>query len=142
MQINPNLKLPDAKPEDRPHLLLWDNPTEVDLLSLLCDNKAIRVSYRQNLLTRLSSHQFLVLHQRLDEEFNAIRSICATNYNRTIILEKLDYLITYLSVQSTFPMELFWQKLSELRHLEAVLWILLPAKVLPLNWPRQRVFHI
>ncbi|WP_016950627.1 hypothetical protein [Anabaena sp. PCC 7108] len=48
-----NLSLQDAKPTDKPHLLLWDNPNDLEITQLLFKNNAQLVSYRNNLLSRV-----------------------------------------------------------------------------------------
>lgn len=143
MQTLNSLPLRDAKPSDRPHLLLWDSPNQADLEQISFYNHAQRISYRDNLLSRIDDKErFLVLHQYLDRELDAIRTICSKSSHTVVLLEGLDCLITYLYVQPSTPITFFWQKLSNMRHLESILWILLPTKLAPPNWTEKRIFHI
>ena len=143
MQTLSSLPLRNAKPSDRPHLLLWDTPNEADLEQISFYNHAERINYRDNLLSRIDSKErFLVLHQHLDREVDAIRAICSKSSHKVVLLEGLDALVTYLYAQPSIRAALLWQKLSNLRHLESILWILLPNKLAPPNWTADRSFHI
>lgn len=144
MQTISNLQLREAKPSDRPHILLWDSPNEVDLEQILYYNKAQRINYRDNLLSRIdeSKDRFLLLHEHLDRELEAIRSICSQATDEIVLLEGLDYLITYLSVQPSNALASLWHRLSQMRQLESILWILLPTKLTPPNWPEKRMICI
>ncbi|HEY9809363.1 MAG TPA: hypothetical protein V6D13_08470 [Halomicronema sp.] len=144
MQTINNLQLPPAKPSDRPHILLIENVDETHLQHISFYNNAKRINYRQNLLNRLKpADKFLLLHLHLDRELNAIRFICAENKSEVIILDKLDYLITYLAISPNSILSLFWQKLSTMRHLEAVLWIVLPPTLTPPPvWPEKQIFRL
>lgn len=144
MQTINNPQLPPAQPSDRPHILLIENFDEAHLEHISFYNNAKRINYRQNLLSRLKpADKFLLLHLHLERELNAIRSICSENKENIILLEKLDYLITYLAIQPNPPVRLFWQKLSTMRHLEAVLWIVLPPTLTPPPvWPEKQIFRL
>ena len=84
----------------------------------------------------------MVLHRYLDRELDAIRLICSQSSHSVVLLEGLDCLITYLYVQPSTPITLLWQKLSNMRHLESILWILLPTKLAPPNWTGNRIINI
>ena len=135
-----DFKLREAMPSDKPHLLLWDKLDEHELRSLAYFDDAEVVSYRQNLLKRISpSSSFLALHENIDPELNAIRQICNTSPKKVVILRDLDCLITYLHVQPESPITLFWQTLFRMRNLEHILWILLPKKLAPPMWTEDRL---
>ena len=141
MQIN-DLRLGEARPSDRPHLLLWNNPNDMELRQLAYRNDAECVSYRTDLLSRTApQNRFLALHYQQDRELNAIKTICASTIKPVVLLKDLDYLITYLRVQDKSPTTLFWQNLFNTRHLESILWIILPSKLALPNW-HDRIQHI
>ena len=126
------INLKNAQPSDRPHFLLWDTPNQAALQQIAFYNHAQLTNYRDSLMGRIDSQdRFLLLHQHLDRELNAIRAICSASHCPIIILEGLDCLITYLSAHSTSHKNLFWQKLLTMRQLENMLWILLPTKLIP-----------
>ena len=136
-----SLPLKDAIPTDRPHFLVWDTPNKADLQQIAFYNNAQRVNYRDNLLNRINSQDsFLVLHQQIDREINAIRHICSQCNSSMVILEELDCLITYLSINS--QKELFLHKLLNLRQLASPLWILLPTELIPNNLPQKRQLRV
>lgn len=140
MQID-ELRLGEARPSDRPHLLLWDNPDDMELRQLAYRNDAECVSYRTDLLSRIApQNRFLALHHQAERELNAIRTICASTTKPIVLLKDLDYLITYLQVKSRTT--LFWQNLFNTRHLESILWIILPSKLALPNWHDSRIQHI
>lgn len=134
MQIN-DLRLQEAKPSDRPHLLLWDTQNDLELRQLTYRDNAECISYRQHLLSRIAPQSsFLALHYQLERELDAIKAICATTHKPVVLLKDLDCLITYLRVQRESPTTLFWQNLFSTRHLKSILWIILPSKLAPPNW--------
>jgi hypothetical protein len=136
-----SLPLKDAKPTDRPHFLVWDTPNEADLQQIVFYNNAQRVNYRDNLLNRTNPQEsFLVLHQQIDRELNAVRSICSECNSPVVILEELDCLMTYLSIYG--QKELFWHKLLNLRQLASLLWILLPTELILYNIPQKRQLRV
>ncbi len=138
-----DFKLREAMPSDKPHLLLWDKFDQHQLRSLAYFDDAEVVSYRQNLLKRISPNSsFLALHENIDPELNAIRQICNTSPKKVVILRDLDCLITYLHVQPESRITLFWHKLFYERNLENILWILLPSKLAPPIWTEDRLQHI
>jgi hypothetical protein len=135
-----NLLLKDARPDNQAHLLLWDTPNEAELAQLAFYNNAHRVNYRENLLQRLApDEKFLTLHLYLERELEAIRSMCTGVEKSMVLLEELDCLITYLHVQPDSHITLFWNNLEKTRKLEKLLWILLPSKLAPPNWPSNRL---
>ncbi|AFZ48540.1 hypothetical protein Cyast_2597 [Cyanobacterium stanieri PCC 7202] len=135
MLTNNILPLKDAKPSDRIHLLLWDDYTELDLKELISYNNAQCISYRENLLSRINPQKkYLMLEQNLDEELTAIKEICSTAIKPVVILKEFDILLTYLYIKPSSPITLFWEKLASLRHLEKILWLILPTKLNPPNW--------
>lgn len=135
MLTNNILPLKDAKPSDRVHLLLWDNYNELDLKELTFYHNAECISYRENLLSRTNyQKKYLMLEQNLDEELTAIKQICTTAIKPVVIVKEFDILLTYLYIKPSSPITLFWQKLANLRHLDKILWLILPTKLKPPNW--------
>jgi hypothetical protein len=138
-----DLRLRAAQPQDSPHLLLWDHPDPEQLRQLVWREDAELVSYRDDLLKRIDPEsRFLVLHQQCDRELAAIRNLCANTAKPVVILQDLDCLIAYLTVQSDSPMTLFWENLWKTRHLERILWIILPAQLAPPTWEKHRLQHL
>ncbi|WP_071188287.1 hypothetical protein [Trichormus sp. NMC-1] len=135
-----NLSLQDAKPTDYPHLILWDNPHNAEIVQIAFNNNAQIISYRDNLISRINSKQkYLILNENLDDELDAIKEICANNSKKVLILKDLDILISYLYSKPSSPISLFWKKLGDIRHLDSILWILLPTKFIPPNWDKKRI---
>lgn len=138
-----NLSLQDAKPTDSPHLLLWDNPNDLEIQQILFNNNAQLVSYRDNLLSRVNSKQkFLILNENLGQELDAIKQISADATKPIILLKDLDILISYLYSKQQSPISLFWRKLADMRHLKSILWILLPSQPHPINWGQKRIMIV
>ena len=139
--MNPrDLQLNQAQPAHSPHLLLWDRFDDLQLKAIAYHYDLEIISYRQNLLSRISPNcSFLALHQNLERELKAIRQICNSSNKKVVILRDLDCLITYLQMQSESPITLFWQTLFDARHLESILWILLPYKLAPPMWTESRL---
>ncbi len=141
MQIK-DLRLREAKPCDRAHILLWDTPNDLEIRQLAYRDNAECISYRTYLLSRINQESsLLALHYQLDRELDAIEAICANTNKPVVLLKDLDCLITYLHVQRESPTTLFWQNLFNRRHLESILWIILPSKLTPPNW-HDRIQHI
>ena len=139
MQSN-TLCLGKATPSDKPHLLLCDRFDEHELKALAFYNDADVVSYRQDLLNRLPPNiSNLALHEDLDKELRSVRQICHNSNKKIVILTDLDCLITYLLIQPEAKITLFWQSLYRMRHLEKILWILLPSKLAPPMWSEDRL---
>lgn len=135
-----NLCLQNTKQIDSPHLLLWDNPNDLEITQLAFKNNAEIVSYRDNLLSRIHNQQkFLILNEKLDEELDAIKQIAANTKRPIILLKDLDILITYLYSKPQSPISLFWQKLRDMRHLQSILWIIIPSRMSPSNWHKKRI---
>lgn len=138
-----SLPLRDARPSDRAHLLLWDTPNPIELDQIIRYNNAQRVSYRENLMQRITpGSKFLTLHHQIDEELEAIKSICAQAVKPVVLLEGLDCLITYLNTQPGNHTTLFWSSLENTRKLPSLLWILLPHKIVPKTWSDTRIQRI
>jgi hypothetical protein len=138
-----DLRLREAQPRDRPHLLIWDTPNDQELRRLAYCENACLISYRTNLLNRIdTSKPFLALHLWLERELEAIKGMCANTSNPVVLLKDLDCLITYLHVRPDSPITLFWQNLFYTRHLQSTLWILLPSKLTPPNWDDNRILRI
>jgi hypothetical protein len=143
MLTNNILRLKDAKPSDQVHLLLWDNCNELDLNELTFHHNAECISYRENLLSRINPQKkYLMLEQNLDEELTAIRQICSKAIKPVVILKDFDILLTYLYIKPSSPITLFLQKLANLRHLEKILWLILPNKLKPPNWEEKHLQKI
>jgi len=134
------VRLRDARPDDRIHLLLWDTPDETELLRIIHYNNAYRANYRKNLLQRICpGEKFLTLQHNLDVELLAIKSMCSGVSQQIVLLEGFDCLITYLQITPGSRITLFWKQLEETRKLEKLLWILLPQQLAPKNWPSERI---
>ncbi len=142
--ITEDLRLREALPRDSPHILVWDNLNEFELRQLAYREDAEWVSYRTDLLARVSPQKthYLSLHLWLDRELDSIKTICAETSKPLVILQDLDRLITYLSIQGTDFLSPFWQKLFTTRHLNSILWILLPSSLVPNNWSENRIQRI
>ncbi|HEY9795298.1 MAG TPA: hypothetical protein V6D30_06605 [Leptolyngbyaceae cyanobacterium] len=139
-----DVRLQEVKLRDRPHLLLWDTPNDLELRQLTYRENAECISYRTHLLSRpdLQSSGSLALHCWVERELDAIKAI-GTNTNKPVVLLKdLDCLITYLHVQPESPITLFWQNLFNTRHLESILWIILPSQLVPPDWDESRLQRI
>lgn len=136
-----NLSLKSARPDNQPHLLLWDSPSEAELAELAFQNNAQRVNYRTHLLSRIPQNQggFLVLHHYVDRELEAIKSMSWGVKKPIVLLENLDCLIAYLRIQPGGQITLFWKHLEKTRKLESLLWIVIPPILKPSNWPEERV---
>ena len=132
--------LNDASPTDRVHLLVQSSSDDVRLKYTCVVHNAQLIPYRENLLGRVGgTDRFLALDRHLDREVNAIRAICQEYRGQLVVLEGLDILISYLRARSTVFARLFVQRLSQLRQLEATLWIVLPAALVPADWPISRL---
>ena len=138
-----NVLLRDARPDDRAHLLLWDTPNPIELGHITRYNNAQQISYRDSLIQRISPDaKFLTLHHQVDEELEAIKSICEQAVKPVVLLEGLDCLITYLNTQPGDHITLFWSSLENTRKLPCLLWILLPHKLAPKTWSETRIKRI
>jgi hypothetical protein len=138
-----NLLLRDARPSDRAHLLLWDTPNPFELDQITRYNNAQRISYRENLLQRISPNaKFLTLHHQVDEELAEIKNVCDQSAKPVVLLEGLDCLITYLNTQPGDHITLFWSSLENTRKLQRLLWIVLPHKLVLKTWPETRLIRI
>lgn len=139
MLIN-DLRLREAKPSDRPHLLFWDTPNDLELNALAYREDAECISYRTNLLSRVSvTSRYLALDKQLERELNEIKILCAKTNKPVVLLKDLDCLITYLKIKPESPITLFWESLFLTKHLESILWILLPTKLMNPIWDQSRV---
>lgn len=142
MQIN-DLELRQAKPNDCPHFLFWDTPNDLELNRLVYREDAECISYRTNLLSRITTTSpYLALDQQLERELNEIKTLCAKTSKRVVLLKDLDCLITYLNTKPGSPITLFWESLFLTRHLESILWILLPSKLMNIIWDESRMRKI
>ncbi len=135
-----DLKLRSAKPSDRPHLLFWDTPNNSELNALVYREDAECISYRTNLLDRIpATSRFLALDKQLERELNIIKGICTNTNKPVVLLKDLDCLITYLNIKPESSITLFWESLFLTRHLESILWILLPSKLMNPSWDESRM---
>lgn len=139
-----DVRLQDVKLRDRPHLLLWDTPNKLELQQLTYREDAECISYRTHLLSRpdLQSSGSLALHCWVERELDAIKAIGTNTDKPVLLLKDLDCLITYLYVQPESPITLFWQNLLNTRHLESILWIILPSQLVPPDWHESRLQRI
>jgi hypothetical protein len=138
-----DLRLRAAQPSDRPHLLIWDTPEYQELKALVYRENAELISYRIHVLNRIDTNKpFLALHLWLERELDAIKAMCSNTANPVVLLKDLDCLITYLRIQPESPITLFWQNLFYTRHLQSILWIVLPSKLTPPNWDDSRILRI
>jgi hypothetical protein len=134
------IDLRSALPSDSPHILVWDNLTEIQLSGLALHNNAKRISHRQDWLQRLPPNgQFLNLDYRT--EIQAIRALCQNTPEPVVILEDLDYLISYLSISPDSPITTFWFNLAQMRHLPRLLWLVLPSLWVPSDWDTHRLLR-
>jgi hypothetical protein len=130
-----NLSLKDAKPTDSPHLLLWDNPNDLEIQHILFNNNAQLISYRDNLLSRIKPQQkFLSFQDKLWQELEEIKKFSTDTTKPIVLLKDMDILITYLYSYPQSPLSLFWNNLANMRHLQSILWIILPTKLNPPTW--------
>lgn len=139
------IPIADATPSDRPHILVWDDCDEDGLEKLRFRHGTFRSHYSQDLIQRhqaQSASGYLHLHNRIDREIQALRHLVETSPLRYVQLEELDRLITYLAVTDSRALDLFWQKLIDLRQLPKQLWIILPSSLVPHHWPQDRLHHI
>lgn len=140
-----DIPIADAKPSDRPHLLVWDTCDEDGLEKLRFRHGTHRAHYAKDLLTRheaQSSSTYLFLHKRIDREIQALRDLCEASPANYIQLEGLDRLIAYLASTSYSDLDLFWQRLLDLRQLPKLLWIILPSSLIPAHWPPDRLHKL
>lgn len=135
------VNLREAIPRDSPHLLVWDAPSAADLEYLIWQNGAHRISYRQDLLYRLpTDSQVLAIDYR--SEIKAIRALGCQPTHPIVLLEDLDYLLSYLYTCPDSPITTFWYNLQSMRHLQSLLWILLPSAWVPSDWDTRRLLHL
>ena len=144
------LQLDRARPSDRTHLLAI-NPQHRNHLNHIAQHyNAQRIDYRHNLSTRLNTNtRYLSLHNHLDRELNALKAASQTASQTAtktqppgqniILLEHFDLLITYCQNRPGSPLSLLWQHLDQTRKLPAPLWIVLPPRLIPDTWNRDRL---
>jgi hypothetical protein len=150
MMLNPNdlakLPLRSARPTDQAHLLLWDNPDAASLQFLASHNCAHLVSYREHLCQRIpAGDRTLNLHEELDRELDALRTICAESPRQMVILQDCDRLIAYLRCKRGNYERLFWSSLANTRKLSTLLWLVLPSALAPKDpklWSETRIEEI
>jgi len=135
----PSLK--DAVPRDRAHILRCVAPDYFRLEHLCLEQNGRMASYRADLIGRLQGDQArLALNYRLDQEIDAIRQICSQHRNYAfVLLTELDCLVTYLKAARDGSQQVFLKKLELLRQLETPLWILFPPRLIPDQWPSERM---
>lgn len=135
------LILKSAMPRDRAHILICAVPDYFLLERLCLEQNGQMVSYRTNLAARLQSDQtHLALNHRFDQEIDAIREICMRHRNRSfVLLTELDCLLAYFRAAQDGSSGVFLKKLELLRQLETPLWILFPPRLVPDQWPSERV---
>lgn len=134
------INLCDAVPTDRPQMLVQTRPGDLRLKRLCLENNAEFVSYRDDLLSRVSrTDRFLALDRNVDRELEAIRTICVNRQGRVIVLDGLDILLTYLRARSPTFSKSFVDRLVSMRQLDGILWVVLPATLVPADWPTYRL---
>ncbi|MGB3787984.1 MAG: hypothetical protein WA949_08235 [Phormidesmis sp.] len=137
-----DLPITTATPSDRPHILVWDTCNEDGLQTLCFRYGTYRANYAQDLISRhaqQSKSQYLLLSKRIDREIESLRNIGHDSPKSNVQLEGLDRLITYLAVDSSDNLRLFWQKLADLRQLPKRFWIILPSTLVSSDWPQSRL---
>ena len=138
--MSDNVQLRSAIPSDQPHLLAWDAADSISVRSLCNAQNADYVNYRDNLLGRTSNaDKFLVLDRYVDRELKVIRDLCRKPPSQMLVLHELDVLLAYLESRPGRTINLFWDRLLRTRHLQAVLWIVLPTSCIPSRWPECRI---
>ncbi len=137
------INLKQAQPADRPHLLLWQNPSPIELWNVAFQNNAQEVDYRTDLLERISPDaNYLMLNRYLDREFDRLRALCAESPKPIILLKNFDCLITYLIAKEPTQQDVLWRRLIDLRQLQGILWIVLPPALPPAYWSETRIQRI
>ena len=137
-----SLALANAIPSDCPHLLIWDNPNSLEFGHLEFRYGAQRIDYRDNVVTRLKSgNKYLNLHRNCNLELAEIKTICQEAIKPVVLLEGLDILFAYLMAKSG-KIELFWRNLADTRHLNCILWIVLPSSLLWHGWDKNRIMFL
>jgi hypothetical protein len=115
----------------------------LELNALVYREDAECISYRTNLLSRIpATSRYLALDKQLDRELNEIKILCANTNKPVVLLKDFDCLITYLNVKPESPITLFWESIFRTRHLESILWILLPSKLMNPIWDESRIQYI
>ncbi|KAM3100082.1 hypothetical protein ACKFKF_12845 [Phormidesmis sp. 146-12] len=138
-----DINLKQAQPIDRPHLLLWQNPSPIEIWNIAFQNNAQEIDYRTDLLDRISPDaNFLMLNRYLDREFDRLRTFCAESPKPIVLLKNFDCLITYLIAKDPNSQDFFWRKLFDLNHLQGILWIVLPPTLVPAHWSETRTQRI
>jgi hypothetical protein len=135
------LILNDAEPRDRMHILRCASLDELMLERLCFEQNGQMVSYRASLIGRLQGDQTrLILNYRLDQEIDIIRTTCSQNKHRSfVLLTELDCLLAYLKAAPAEWHRVFIGKLERLRQLETRLWAPLPPRLVPDQWPAERI---
>lgn len=125
---------------DQPHLLAWDLPDTIAVRHLCNEQNADYVNYRDDLLARTRpTDKFLLLDRYIDRELNVFRELCRQSAGRLLLLHEVDVLLAYLQSRPGPTLNVFWDRLLRTRHLNAVLWIVLPSSCIPNRWPEHRV---
>lgn len=140
-----DLPITTATPSDRPHILVWDTCNEDGLQTLCFRHGTHRANYAQELISRHSQQsqsKYLLLSKRIDREIESLRDIGSASPKSYVQLEGLDRLITYLAVDSSENLRLFWQRLTDLRQLPKRFWIILPSTLVPSDWPKDRLHFV
>lgn len=138
-----DINLKQAQPIDRPHLLLWQNPSPMELWNVAFQNNAQEVDYRTDLLDRISPDaNYLMLNRYLDREFDRLRTLCTESPKPIVLLKNFDCLITYLIAKDPNSQDVLWRRLIDLRQLQGILWIVLPPALVPAYWSETRTQRI
>lgn len=133
----------DVELRDRPHLLAWDCADVLSVRQLCSSLSAEYINYRDDLIGRTKpSERFLVLDRYIDRELDVLRRYCSQTSRRVVVLHELDVLLAYLQSRPGPMLDVFLERLLRVRHLDALLWIVLPNSCVPTRWPEQRVKNL
>lgn len=133
----------DAELRDRPNILAWDRADVLSVRQLCSSLNAEYVNYRDDLIVRTRpSERFLVLDRYIDRELDVLRGFCSQTSRRVVVLHELEVLLAYLQSRPGPMLDVFAERLLRIRHLNALLWIVLPSSCVSNRWPEQRVKNV
>lgn len=133
----------DVELRDRPHILAWDCADVLSVKQLCNALNAEYLNYRDDLIERTKpSERFLVLDRYIDRELDVLRGYCSQTSRRVVVVHELEVLLAYLQSRPGPMLDVFLERLLTIRHLNALLWIVLPSSCVPSRWPEQRVKNV